>query len=101
MASDLSTDLLLSTLNGLREAVDGVRDKQDSMKDQLHAALLENTEKVMSLDARVAGMESSIKVMKKDTRKEARRWGAVGGAAASGAALVAALVRALWIVHKP
>lgn len=84
----LSEDLLLQALNGLREDVQGVRAKQDSMEAELHSNILATSTRVQTL-------ESGFRSLKKDVRKEARRWGAIGGACASAAAIVVAIIKAL------
>ena len=84
----LSEDLLLQALNGLREDVQGVREKQDTMEAELHANILATSTRVQTL-------ESGFHSLKKDVRKEARRWGAIGGACASVAAIVAAVLKTL------
>lgn len=84
----LSDDLLLAALNGLRDDVQAVRSKQDSMEVELHANILAQS-------SRVQALESGMHSLKKDVRKEARRWGAIGGACAGLVAIVAAVIKAL------
>jgi outer membrane murein-binding lipoprotein Lpp len=93
----LSNELLVNTLNGLRASVDSLRDDQKETREQLHAAVLDNTTRVSELNVRVAGMETSMRHFRQDVRKEARRWGAVGGVFTAVLAIVAELLRtALW-----
>lgn len=86
---DLTNNLLMATLNGLREDVKDVRDNQDvlrdnqaAMKDQLH------------------GLDARMKTLGKDVRKDAMRWGAGAGIATSAGGILVALVKAFW-GHKP
>jgi hypothetical protein len=66
------------------------------MKDQLHAAVLDNTERIGELNARVAGMETTMTQFRQDARKDAQRWGAVGGVFTAGLAIIFELLRAAF-----
>lgn len=89
-------DLLLNTLRSLQESVEGVREQQDAMKDQLHKAVLDNTNTVAALDKRVAKVESTMKTLRSDVRKDARRWGAAGGFVTTAVALAVAALKAAF-----
>jgi hypothetical protein len=91
----LQDDLLLKALNDLTNSVECVRTEQGAMKDQIHAAVLENTGKVSALDSRMTSVEATMRHFKSDVRKEARRWGAVGGACSGALAIIIALLKFL------
>lgn len=91
----LTEDLLVQALNGLREDVQALQGKQDTMKDELHAAILDNTVKTTALEGKVKDLDTGMRHFKTEVRKEARRWGAVGGFCSTAVAIVAALVKSL------
>jgi hypothetical protein len=84
---------ILDGMKALREGVQGLQDGQIVMRDQLHAAVLDNTNRVSELNARVAGMETTMTQFRQDVRKDARRWGAVGGVFTAALAIIFELLR--------
>jgi hypothetical protein len=71
----LSDDLLLEHLRGLRSSVDKLQVGQD----ELHAT--------------VGQIQQDMVTFKDETKKEARKWGAVGGAFTTAAAIVVSVVK--------
>jgi outer membrane murein-binding lipoprotein Lpp len=95
----LSDDLLINALNEVHASVDSLRGDEKETREQLHAAILENTSRVSELNTRMAGMETNMHHFRQETRKEARRWGAVGGVFTAVLAILAELLRNLLWPH--
>ena len=87
---------ILDGIKALREGVQGLQKDQTDMKNQLHGAIMDNTNRVSELNARVAGMETTMTQFRQDVRKDAQRWGAVGGVFTAGLAIIFELLRAAF-----
>jgi len=95
--------LLLDALRDLRGSVDGLRGEQSKLKDELHAAVLDHTERLGHMETKVAlheqreaQHEQGQKAFRLELRKDARRWGAIGGAGTGMMAVLGVIVKAVF-----
>lgn len=91
-----NSPLLLEALRELRGSVDGLRAGQDKMKDELHAAVLDNSERIGHMETKLALHDAGMKTLKAEVKADARRWGAAGGAGTSLVAVIGLLVKAAF-----